>query len=160
MQTRWSDAGKASARRFMRDDQDGLRAVGLAILALAEGISTDSTRAGRDECRFRAVRRRAVSGVSTRWRAGRDAAFTTRSLRFSNMVPKAGWQINGHLFDPACPNATVPYRPTEAWRLITGMHHPIHLHAVQFQVLTRGSRALGPYDHILMQDVGRVSPRI
>lgn len=36
MHIRWSDAGKASARRFMRDDQDGLRAVGLAILALAD----------------------------------------------------------------------------------------------------------------------------
>ena len=36
MQIRWSDVGKASARRFMRDDQDGLHAVGLAILALAD----------------------------------------------------------------------------------------------------------------------------
>jgi mRNA-degrading endonuclease RelE of RelBE toxin-antitoxin system len=36
MQIRWSDAGKASGRRFMRDDQDGLRAVGLAVLALAD----------------------------------------------------------------------------------------------------------------------------
>lgn len=36
MQIRWSDVGKASARRFMLDDQDGLRAVGLAILALAD----------------------------------------------------------------------------------------------------------------------------
>ena len=36
MRIRWSDAGKASARRFMGDDQDGLRAVGLAVLALAE----------------------------------------------------------------------------------------------------------------------------
>jgi len=36
MQINWSDAGKASARRFMRDDQEGLRAVGLAILALAD----------------------------------------------------------------------------------------------------------------------------
>lgn len=36
MQIRWSDAGKASARRFMRDDQDGLRAVGRAVAALAE----------------------------------------------------------------------------------------------------------------------------
>jgi hypothetical protein len=36
MQIRWSDAGKTSARRFMRDDQDGLRAVGLAVLALAD----------------------------------------------------------------------------------------------------------------------------
>ncbi len=36
MQIRWSDAGRVSARRFMRDDQDGLRAVGLAILSLAD----------------------------------------------------------------------------------------------------------------------------
>jgi hypothetical protein len=32
MQIRWSDAGRASARRFMRDDQDGLREVGLYSL--------------------------------------------------------------------------------------------------------------------------------
>jgi mRNA interferase RelE/StbE len=36
MRIEWSDAGTASARRFMRDDQDGLLAVGLAIRALAD----------------------------------------------------------------------------------------------------------------------------
>jgi mRNA-degrading endonuclease RelE of RelBE toxin-antitoxin system len=36
MHIRWSDAGVASVRRFMRDDQDGLREVSLAILALAD----------------------------------------------------------------------------------------------------------------------------
>jgi len=36
MRIEWSDAGKVSARRFMRDDQDGLRAVGLAVVALAD----------------------------------------------------------------------------------------------------------------------------
>jgi len=35
MRIGWSDAGRMSARRFMRD-QDGLRAVRLAVLALAE----------------------------------------------------------------------------------------------------------------------------
>lgn len=35
MRIEWSDAGTASARRFMRD-QDGLRAVGIAVLALAD----------------------------------------------------------------------------------------------------------------------------
>ena len=35
MRIEWSDAGRVSARRFMRD-QDGLRAVGLAILGLAD----------------------------------------------------------------------------------------------------------------------------
>ena len=34
MRTEWSDAGTASARRFMRD-QEGMRAVGEAVLALA-----------------------------------------------------------------------------------------------------------------------------
>lgn len=36
MRIEWSDAGTASARRFMRDDQDGLLAVGLAIRSLAD----------------------------------------------------------------------------------------------------------------------------
>ena len=35
MRIEWSDGGRVSARRFMRD-QDGLRAVGLAVLALAD----------------------------------------------------------------------------------------------------------------------------
>jgi mRNA-degrading endonuclease RelE of RelBE toxin-antitoxin system len=36
MRIEWSDAARVSARRFMRDDQDGLRAVGYAVLALAD----------------------------------------------------------------------------------------------------------------------------
>jgi hypothetical protein len=35
MRIEWSDAGRVSARRFMRD-RDGLRAVGLAFLGLAD----------------------------------------------------------------------------------------------------------------------------
>jgi hypothetical protein len=35
MRIEWSDAARVSAHRFMRDDQDGLRAVGHAVLALA-----------------------------------------------------------------------------------------------------------------------------
>ena len=75
------------------------------------------------------------------------AASTTRSFWFANMGPKSGWQINGHLFDPAYANATVPLGATEVWRLVTDMHHPIHLHAAQFQVLSRAGKASGPYDH-------------
>lgn len=74
-------------------------------------------------------------------------AAATRSFWFANMGPKAGWQINGHPFDPGYPNATVPYGATEVWRLVTDMHHPIHLHEVQLQVLSRGGKAPGPYDH-------------
>jgi mRNA-degrading endonuclease RelE of RelBE toxin-antitoxin system len=36
MRIEWSDNGTASAPRFMRDDQEGLLAVGLAVLALAD----------------------------------------------------------------------------------------------------------------------------
>jgi hypothetical protein len=36
MRIEWSDAARVSARRFMRDDQDGLRAVGHAVFALAD----------------------------------------------------------------------------------------------------------------------------
>lgn len=35
MRIEWSDAARVSARRFMHADQDGLRAVGHAVLALA-----------------------------------------------------------------------------------------------------------------------------
>jgi hypothetical protein len=34
MRIEWSDAARVSARRFMRDDQGGLRAVGHAVFAL------------------------------------------------------------------------------------------------------------------------------
>jgi spore coat protein A len=33
------------------------------------------------------------------------------------------------------------------WRLTSDFHHPIHLHLVHFQVLSRGSGGPGPYDH-------------
>jgi spore coat protein A len=32
-------------------------------------------------------------------------------------------------------------------RLISDFHHPIHLHLTHFQVLSRGTRGPGPYDH-------------
>jgi hypothetical protein len=36
MRIEWSDAARVSARRFMHDDQNGLLAVGHAVLALAD----------------------------------------------------------------------------------------------------------------------------
>ena len=32
------------------------------------------------------------------------------------------------------------------WRLIADVHHPVHLHLVGFQVLSRGGQSPGPYD--------------
>lgn len=69
-----------------------------------------------------------------------------RSFAFRNAGSEMGWQINGHPFDPAYANASVKLGSTETWRLVTDFHHPIHLHLVQFQVVSRGLSGPGPYD--------------
>lgn len=76
-------------------------------------------------------------------------ATRTRGFWFSDMGDDKGWQVNGHGFDPAYANATVQLGSTENWRLVTDLHHPIHLHMAQFQVLDRGGNGdgPGPYDH-------------
>jgi FtsP/CotA-like multicopper oxidase with cupredoxin domain len=35
---------------------------------------------------------------------------------------------------------------TEIWRFVSDVHHPIHLHLEQFQVLARNGDEPGPYD--------------
>ena len=48
-----------------------------------------------------------------------------------------GWTINGRAFDPTYMHARPRLGDTEIWRLRTDFHHPVHLHLVQFQVLSR-----------------------
>lgn len=71
----------------------------------------------------------------------------TRSLNFRNMGGAMSWQINGHPFDPTYTDAAVDLGGLETWRIVTDFHHPVHLHLVQFQVLSRGLSGPGPYDH-------------
>jgi FtsP/CotA-like multicopper oxidase with cupredoxin domain len=67
-------------------------------------------------------------------------ATVTRTFLFQNHGD-AGWTINGQAYDPAHPLATPKLGATEIWRFITDVHHPVHLHLEQFQVIEPG-----PYD--------------
>jgi spore coat protein A len=80
---------------------------------------------------------------------GQASAVVTRTMRFRhgdvNGMP--GWAINGQPFSPDLINARPRLGTTEVWRLVSDFHHPIHLHLAHFQVLSRGIRGPGPYDH-------------
>ena len=56
------------------------------------------------------------------------------------------WTINGTVFDPAADLATPRLGDVEIWRLMTDLHHPVHVHLAPFQVLHRGGRSPGPDD--------------
>jgi spore coat protein A len=65
---------------------------------------------------------------------------------FSFLSSANGWTINGQAFDPRLTNANPTLGDTEIWRFVSDFHHSIHLHLVQFQVLSRDGRTPGPYD--------------
>jgi spore coat protein A, manganese oxidase len=73
-------------------------------------------------------------------------ATVTRDFLFQNSPGKEGWTINGQPYHPAHPLATPRLGDTEIWRFVSDVHHPIHLHLEQFQVLARNGAELGPYD--------------
>ncbi|WP_212755355.1 multicopper oxidase family protein [Flexivirga aerilata] len=58
----------------------------------------------------------------------------------------AGWVINGRPFAPDYFAAEPRLGAVEIWRFITDLHHPIHLHQVGFQVLSRGGKPPGAFD--------------
>jgi spore coat protein A len=74
----------------------------------------------------------------------RSDAVATRTFDFADVG--GVWKVNGQEFDPAAYAATVKAGAVEVWRFVTDFHHPIHLHAAHFQVLTRNGAAPGPYD--------------
>jgi spore coat protein A len=74
----------------------------------------------------------------------RSDAVATRTFDFAD--EDGLWKVNGQEFDPAVFAATAKAGTTELWRFLTDFHHPIHLHAAHFQVLTRNGAAPGPYD--------------
>ncbi|GAB3467557.1 multicopper oxidase family protein [Actinophytocola sediminis] len=57
-----------------------------------------------------------------------------------------GWTINGTPFAPGSPLAESRLGEVEIWRLVTDVHHPVHVHLDPFQVLRRGSRGPGALD--------------
>jgi FtsP/CotA-like multicopper oxidase with cupredoxin domain len=57
-----------------------------------------------------------------------------------------GWTINGQSFAPGSSQADSPLGEVERWRLVTDVHHPVHVHLDHFQVLSRGDRKPLPTD--------------
>ena len=56
------------------------------------------------------------------------------------------WMVNGTPFDPTVDLASPGLGDVEVWRLMTDLHHPVHVHLNPFQVLRRGGRAPGAGD--------------
>jgi spore coat protein A len=73
---------------------------------------------------------------------------TTRTMRFQQrgLHGMPGWTVNGEPFAPDRLHATVPLGAVEIWRLVSDLHHPVHLHLARFQVVSRGIRGPGRYD--------------
>ena len=71
-----------------------------------------------------------------------------RTFRFSrgHVGDHNGWTINGKKFAPGTSQADTPLGEVEIWRLITDVHHPVHIHLDQFQVLARDGKKPGDYD--------------
>ncbi len=74
-------------------------------------------------------------------------AAVTRDFHFADAGDKAGWYINGQPYSPTNIAAAPKLGSTEVWRLVSDFAHPIHLHLVHFQVLSRGLSGPGTYDH-------------
>ena len=56
------------------------------------------------------------------------------------------WMVNGQPFDPSVDQAMPRFGDIEIWRLMTDLHHPVHLHLAPFQVLSRGGDKPGAGD--------------
>ncbi len=66
------------------------------------------------------------------------AATVTRDFDFRYQRSSRVWTINGREFDPARIDAYPKLGSTEIWRLRSDFNHPVHLHLVQFRVLSHG----------------------
>ncbi|WP_152365411.1 multicopper oxidase family protein [Microlunatus speluncae] len=79
----------------------------------------------------------------------RSQAAVTRDFRFRSgrlHDGRRGWLIGSEPFSPTRVDAAPRLGDVEIWRFITDLHHPIHLHLVNFQVLSRGGREPSPFD--------------
>jgi spore coat protein A, manganese oxidase len=66
-------------------------------------------------------------------------AVRTRTWHFTRgeLGDHKGWLVNGNPFDPNRIDASVRLGDTEIWRFMTDLHHPIHVHLNQFQIISR-----------------------
>jgi spore coat protein A len=70
----------------------------------------------------------------------------TFDFRTINQDGRHMWTVNGQLFDPSASVAQPRFGTVERWRFSSDFHHPIHLHLVHFQVLSRNGRPPQPSD--------------
>jgi spore coat protein A len=105
----------------------------------------------RDVMRFRVTRRERDESVipkrlSDFEQLRASQATVTRDFRFQRGTGRPNdpilktWTINDHGFDPMQVAARPRLGDTEIWRFTTDFHHPVHLHQVHFQVLSRHGR--------------------
>lgn len=76
-------------------------------------------------------------------------AQVTREFRFTQGAGGDGqviWTVNGKPFSPTRMNARPQLGATEVWKFVTDVHHPVHLHLVQFKILSRQSDDPRPTD--------------
>ncbi|MCK2244553.1 MULTISPECIES: multicopper oxidase family protein [unclassified Crossiella] len=71
----------------------------------------------------------------------RDFSFTAGQIH-----GRTGWVIGGEPFAPDRMSARPRLGDVEIWRFVADVHHPVHLHLVGFQILSRGSGPPGPFD--------------
>ncbi|MEV0677343.1 multicopper oxidase family protein [Actinosynnema sp. NPDC050436] len=78
----------------------------------------------------------------------RAQATVTRdfSFRAGRVGGRHGWTVDGEPYSPSRIDARPRLGDVEVWRFVVDLHHPIHLHLVDFRVLSRGGRAPGPHD--------------
>ncbi|WP_327682315.1 multicopper oxidase family protein [Kitasatospora sp. NBC_00458] len=74
-----------------------------------------------------------------------STAVTTRTFGFRRSR-NDGWTINNRPYQPGRALAAPALGSTEIWRFFSDVHHPVHLHLDQFQVLSRNGGDPGPYD--------------
>ncbi|MEV4286243.1 multicopper oxidase family protein [Nonomuraea bangladeshensis] len=80
------------------------------------------------------------------WRRTDAVRVRDFSFRAGQLHDGRGWLIGGLPFDPARSDVTTRLGDVEVWRLIADVHHPVHLHLVGFQVLSRSGRPPLPHD--------------
>jgi spore coat protein A len=75
-----------------------------------------------------------------------DPGQATKERRFLFQYRAETWLINDQPFDPVNPIATVNLGDTEVWKFTSDFHHSVHVHLVQFLVVSRNGRPPSPYD--------------
>ncbi len=119
-------------------------------VTMINGLGRGST---SDIMRFHVVRKapddsRVPARLAEVERLTPPAGATTRIFRFTRgrAGDHEGWTINGESFHPNISLADVPLGEVETWRLVTDVHHPVHVHLDQFQVLGRSGGRPGVFD--------------